>query len=442
VTDFNCYDSKLDTQTAFDNFYNVAVGLLEACYPVRSVTMTTRDPSYITPDLKQKLRRKNRLMKAGRIEEADSLAEQIRKQIVRNNQTSLRLVDGKRNAKELWDTVKQVTGRKQAAYKIEGVTADSLNTHYAATSTDVEHQPPPIKLSAIPYGDATNYVTEYQLFRMLDQLQPTETGLDQLPSWYLRLGAPILCKPLCWLFNRSIAESTVPTQWKSAWIQPVPKTLPPTQHSDFRPISITSVLTRVMERTVVQRFIYPALLNHPVSLPLADQFAFRPTGSTTAALISLIHKVTHLLAHEPYVIVLSLDFSKAFDRVRHVSLMEKMATMDIPDHVYNWLANFFNDHLHCVKYQDETSSLQKISASIIQGSAIGPAAYVVYAADLQPVTAGNDIMKYADDTHLVIPASNAASRETELDNIETWSKANNLQLNREKSMEVVFADRR
>jgi hypothetical protein len=57
----------------------------------------------------------------------------------------------------------------------------------------------------------------------------------------------------------------------------------PKAHADFRPISITPVLTRVMERTVVRRFIYPALLSPPPSLSFSDQFAFRPTGSPTAA---------------------------------------------------------------------------------------------------------------------------------------------------------------
>jgi Reverse transcriptase (RNA-dependent DNA polymerase) len=84
----------------------------------------------------------------------------------------------------------------------------------------------------------------------------------------------------------------------------------------------------------------------------SDQFAFRPTGSATAALVSMLHKITHYLVTEPFVIVLvlALDFSKVFDTVRHSTLMEKLTQLDIPDHVYNWLADFFNSHSHCVKF--------------------------------------------------------------------------------------------
>lgn len=442
MAEFNCYDINLNVQTLFDNFYNTAVGLLDACYPEKSVTITSRDPSYITPDLKAKLRRKNKLMKAGRIEEASSLADLIGNQIARNNQVTLKQIDARKNANELWEAVRRVTGRKQAAFTVEGVTAKSLNLHYAAISTDNNYQVPSIKLTALPAESAIDYVTEYQIFQILDHLRPTATGLDRLPAWYLRLGAPIFSKPLSSLFNRSIAESTVPVQWKTAWIQPVPKVFPLTELSHFRPISITPILTRIMERTVVQQYIYPAILSPPAELSFVDQYAFRPTGSTTAAVISLLDKITNLLVSEPYVIVISLDFSKAFDRVRHKSLMDKMAALDLPDHVYNWLINFFNCHSHCVKYNGEISALKEITASIIQGSAVGPAAYVVYAADLQPVNRGNDVIKYADDTYLVIPASNVDTRESELRNVENWALVNNLQLNRTKSQEIVFRDRR
>jgi len=76
-----------------------------------------------------------------------------------------------------------------------------------------------------------------------------------------------------------------------------------------------------------------------------------------------------------YVIVIAIDYSKAFDTVRQSTLLAKMAQLDIPDCTYNWLVDFFNGHSHHTKYDDQTSTLKTISASIIQGSAIGPASY-------------------------------------------------------------------
>ena len=119
-------------------------------------------------------------------------------------------------------------------------------------------------------------------------------------------------------------------------------------------------------------------------------------------------------------------------------MLDKYLQLQIPDNIYNWIEGFFRDHSHCTRFGSDVSGFQKILASIIQGSAIGPASYVVTAADLHAVTPGNAMIKYADDTYLVVPASNAASCPSEIGNIEAWAIANNLKLNRKKSAEIVF----
>src|SRR5664279_696442 len=240
------------------------------------------------------------------------------------------------------------------------------------------------------------------------------------------------------MMNLTLSTSTVPSQWKSAYILPAPKIPVPLSPSDYRPISITPILSRTMERIVVKEFIYPSLQLPPSSLSFSDQFAFQPSASTTAALIHLLHTVTNQLQHNSYVVVYALDFSKAFDSVRHSAVLEKFSRLSIPDHVYNWIEAFFRDHSHSTKLGEEMSEFRNIMASIIQGSAIGPAAYVVTASDLSPITPGNTMHKYADDTYLVIPAANVHSCAAEITHIDAWSKQNNLMLNRHKSVEIVF----
>ena len=135
---------------------------------------------------------------------------------------------------------------------------------------------------------------------------------------------------------------------------------------------------------------------------------------------------TYCHLNPSYVIVISLDFSKAFDTVRYSSLLHKLAQLDFPDHIYNWLADFFYNHSHCTLFHDQQSSLLDIIASIIQGSAIGPAAYVVTAGDLTAAVPGNSLCKFADDTNPIIPAFNESSRHIELVNVQNWAKRNNL----------------
>jgi len=87
--------------------------------------------------------------------------------------------------------------------------------------------------------------------------------------------------------------------------------------------------------------------------------------------------------------------------------MTKFAQLEIPDCVYNWVSDFFDNHAHCTKYAGLVSAVVTIYASVIQGSALGPTSYIVTAADLHLVNAANRIFKFADDTYLVVPGKNA-----------------------------------
>ena len=97
---------------------------------------------------------------------------------------------------------------------------------------------------------------------------------------------------------------------------------------------------------------------------------------------------------------------------------------------------------HSTKYGGIQSTHKSINASIIQGSAVGPASYVVTASDLKPVCEQNKLVKYADDTYIVIPACCSDSRSSEIDGVMRWARANNLQLNRDKTKEIIFVDKR
>ena len=118
--------------------------------------------------------------------------------------------------------------------------------------------------------------------------------------------------------------------------------------------------------------------------------------------------------------------------------------LDIPDNIFNWLVDFLTGHSHQTHYGDSVSQIKSITASIIQGSALGPTSYVVTASDLhRPTTSnGNELCKYADDTCLIIPAVNVNTISIELQHILDWATCNNLSLNLSKCEEIIFVDKR
>ena len=104
--------------------------------------------------------------------------------------------------------------------------------------------------------------------------------------------------------------------------------------------------------------------------------------------------------------------------------------------------DYFSGHMHSTKYDGAESTLEHINASVIQGSAVGPASYAVTASDLNATCDMNKLVKFADDTYIVIPASCSDTRSAEIDSVEHWARANNLQSNRAKSKEIIFVDTR
>ena len=176
----------------------------------------------------------------------------------------------------------------------------------------------------------------------------------------------------------SVLQSCVPRQWKTAIIHPVPKVQNLSTPAEYRPISVVSILSRIVERIIVHSYIYPAFLKPPVVENNKDQSAFRPTGSTTAAVIDLLQQTNTMLLTNDFVVIISLDFTKAFDAVRHQTLRQKMCSFDLPDHIYNWVVNYFNNRHHITSHQGALSRLVVINASVIQGSVMGPPSYNVF----------------------------------------------------------------
>ena len=142
---------------------------------------------------------------------------------------------------------------------------------------------------------------ESVVYNALFALKPTTEGPDELPYWFLKLASPCIAAPLRYLFSLSLSSSTVLTQWKSVNITPVPKISQPITSSDFRPVSISSILSRIMEKLLVRSFLYPVFNMPHQNFSFQDQFAFRPTGSTTAAISAIIHTAATMLISHRYV---------------------------------------------------------------------------------------------------------------------------------------------
>jgi len=135
-------------------------------------------------------------------------------------------------------------------------------------------------------------------------------------------------------------------------------------------------------------------------LPLAlisDEFAYRPTASTTAsttaALISLTHAVAQKLESCNFVRCLQIDYVKAFDTINHPILFRKLMSLSIPPQIQRLIFQFCTTRQQAVISGGQQSKWLPITRSVVLGSGVGPSAYLVYSIDLKALSSYNSILK-------------------------------------------------
>jgi len=134
--------------------------------------------------------------------------------------------------------------------------------------------------------------------------------------------------------------------------------------------------------------------------------------------------------------VFKIDYTKAFDMIDHPILSRKLKSLSTPPQIQCWIFRFFTGCKQAVISGGQQSQWLPITQSVVQG--IGPSAYLVYSMDLKTLSPYNSILKYADDTSILIPQHSSVSMQEEFQNVQTWSAANKLQTNLNKTKKIVF----
>ena len=150
------------------------------------------------------------------------------------------------------------------------------------------------------------------------------------------------------ILNCSFSTGTLPSQWLTAVISLVTKVASPKVLSDYRPISVTPIMARIAEKLLVTRWLRPSI---PLSI-FHNQFAFKPTGSTTCALAHFLHHTTRMLETNNYVRCLMIDFAKAIDVVEYAILLGKLQTPGIDQFALNWIVSFLFNRRQVCKIDD------------------------------------------------------------------------------------------
>ena len=187
--------------------------------------------------------------------------------------------------------------------------------------------------------------------------------------------ASAIASSLTDLFNRSLSLGQVPVDWKLSNITPVPKGGDLKLVSNYRPISLLSLPSKILERIVYNR-----LMSHLLSNSLLSnlQFGFRPCSSTQEALIAATTNWHQYLDKKLSVGAVFFDLSKAFDTVPHSGILQALSRVGVAGSLHAWFADYLSDRTQRVVLNGLSSQVSKVLSGVPQGSILGPLLFSIY----------------------------------------------------------------
>ena len=237
------------------------------------------------------------------------------------------------------------------------------------------------------------------------------------------------------LFKQIFDSESIPDIWKTSIIVPVYKKGDKTYPFNYRPISLTCTLCRILERVIAQNLV--DFLNH-LSFFSNEQYGFLKFRSTTTQLLCCVNDWYEALTAKFNVDVIYLDFAKAFDSVPHDLLLYKIAQIGITGKLFSFLKNFLSNRTFKVKLGESYSDSFPIKSGVPQGSVLGPLLFLIYINDLPQNLPSNVTIKlYADDVKIYVHHKNDNFCDTlqhTLEAIEKWSAQWKIKLAPLKSM--------
>ena len=275
-------------------------------------------------------------------------------------------------------------------------------------------------------------ITSDGVANLLNEINTSKaSGPDNLPNMYLKMCAQQLAPALALIFTKSLTSGQLPEDWRNANVVPIFKKGNVHLAENYRPVSLTSVISKLLEHIVCKHLLDHLDRNNVLT---HLNHGFRKGFSCETQLMVTMDDLFKQYDNNIQSDIIILDFSKAFDTVPHNKLLYKLQTYGIDGNVLKWITSFLTKRKMRVVVDGETSEYASVESGVPQGTVLGPLLFLCYINDL-PDCVSSQVRLFADDCLLYRPIKNQSDHialQKDLQNLTSWANTWGMSFNAKK----------
>jgi hypothetical protein len=307
--------------------------------------------------------------------------------------------------------------------------AEALNKFFHSVFTMDDNNMPSFDLRTAAVMDLPVFTPEEVRAALKESKNSNSCGPDGCPSMILK-HYPELCIPLSTIFNMSMQQQLVPNAWKLANVIPIYKGKGSRLDvENYRPISLTNVFCKLMEKLISKKIINFLDTNNLLS---PAQSGFRSSRSTLSQLLLAQAQLVDCINKRTCVDSVYTDMSKAFDSLSHKKLIVKLRAYGINSFVCQWIQAFLSNRRQRVVVNSGMSDWLQCTSGVPQGSVLGSLLFNIYINDLPDCVHHSNIYLYADDAKMFKSINcrlDCLLFQQDIDSISAWCTLWQLKLN-------------
>lgn len=283
-----------------------------------------------------------------------------------------------------------------------------------------------------------SHITENKVMDAIRKLKPKKSvGSDGVPAYIIKGCSEFLVRPLQHIFNLAVSNQTFPAKLKTTIITPIYKNGSVNNIDNYRPISLINAVAKVFERILFQD-----IFDNIEAEISRFQHGFIRDKSTVTNLCNFTEHAYEALEQGSQLDVIYTDCSKAFDKVDHGILLNKLITeYGFSREAYNLVRTYLLDRPQVIKISNFNTNAFTATSGVPQGSNLGPLLFIMFINSLPEVLQHSVGLLYADDFKIfkkVTCDQDCVELQMDVSAVEDWFSDNRMQLNTQKCSTVTY----